>query len=114
MEKGIGEVINLAGNALKNIDKVAEGIVNKTGSSLLSDEKRAIIEYRKSICNECEFNSRNKKDYQTIRTDDHCTICSCNIEYKTHCLSCNCGIEVSNMGKSGEDILKLKWVKINE
>lgn len=46
-----------------------------------------------TFCSPCEFNSKNAKelsDYQTIRPDDHCTRCGCNLEWKTHQLSSSC------------------------
>jgi len=44
-------------------------------------------QHRMEICNNCEYHS---KFHKTIRTDDHCTKCSCPLFSKTACLSCHC------------------------
>ncbi|NLR60699.1 hypothetical protein HGH93_21495 [Chitinophaga polysaccharea] len=46
-----------------------------------------------TFCGPCEHNSRNAKSsgrYQSIRPDDHCILCGCNLEWKTHQLSSSC------------------------
>jgi hypothetical protein len=43
-------------------------------------------------CQGCEFNSTlaKQKGYQTLRPDEFCTACGCNLEAKTKCFSCDC------------------------
>lgn len=42
---------------------------------------------RRTICNDCELNSKN---HPSIRFDIHCTECGCTLSAKTKCLSCSC------------------------
>ncbi len=77
-----------------NLKQVYEGWKNY----LLPDEKKkAFIEevsdHRMSICNKCEENSENKKNYSNLRPDAHCTKCGCTLAPKTKCLSCKCPLE---------------------
>ncbi len=44
---------------------------------------------RLSICDECEFHSKN---HASIRPDAHCTNCGCTLSAKTACLSCACPV----------------------
>lgn len=48
------------------------------------------------MCATCPFNSKNKKDYQTNRIDEHCTMCGCTITRKTAALTAECGIACCN------------------
>lgn len=48
---------------------------------------------RMSVCNVCEFNSKNKKGYHSLRIDEHCTDCGCTLSAKTKCLSCCCPLD---------------------
>ena len=50
-------------------------------------------EERLAICEGCEYHSRNRKNYRTVRPDDHCTHCGCTLAAKTKCLSCACPLE---------------------
>ncbi len=71
-----------------NLGQIYEGWRNK----LLPPEKlketiEQVREERLAICNNCTFHS---KFHRTLRTDDHCTKCSCPLQMKTSCLSCSC------------------------
>lgn len=112
------EYINLIGKGLKNFDKVAEGVVNKANFKNLPEEDQKIILDRLAICHECPYNSdlaRASEEYLAImgqnydskRSDLHCSLCGCVVEFKVASLSSNCGIEVYNHGKQNK--LDLKW-----
>jgi len=58
--------------------------------SHMKERIQAISEERLSICRGCPFHSSNKKGYQTLRKDEHCTDCGCPLISKTKCLSCSC------------------------
>lgn len=45
---------------------------------------------RKTICDGCQWNSKNRVNYVTLRLDEHCTDCGCNLDAKRKCLSCEC------------------------
>lgn len=101
--------------ALKNADKVLEGIVNKVKmeyGGLMKEQQDEIIR-RRLICSECPFTSSNaitnpSLNYKTDRLDEHCTHCGCNIELKTSSLASNCGIEIWNINNPNNQ-LPLKW-----
>jgi hypothetical protein len=61
---------------------------------LPEENEKAFIEHvsqeRLAICNVCEEHSSNKKDYKSLRVDDHCTECGCMLSAKTKCLTCEC------------------------
>lgn len=58
-------------------------------SEFLKDAIETVSENRMSICEGCEYHSKNHK---TIRPDAHCTKCGCTLAAKTKCLSCNCPV----------------------
>lgn len=49
-----------------------------------------VSEQRIEICSQCENNS---KFHNSIRPDEHCTLCGCSLAPKTKCLSCKCPID---------------------
>lgn len=112
------EYIKAGIKGIKNIDQVINGIRNDVrfeSGDLGKDIEDEIIR-RRLICNTCPFMSTNQIKnglYKTDREDEHCTLCSCNIKYKTSCLICNCGIEEYNKNNP-ENQLELKWKKITE
>lgn len=108
----IVEYLKLLPKGLKNIDKVAEGVINKTKEAFnaLPEDELEVITKRRLICEGCEFNSKNAISYETERIDDHCIHCSCNIDFKTASLSSNCGLEAWNQ-KNKQDKKPLKWRK---
>lgn len=116
MEKIIKELTSTLNNGINNIDKVVEGAVGKLKDNLnlVNEDEKAVINFRKYICDGCEFNSKNKVGYTSIRIDEHCTLCLCNLDWKQHCLSCNCGIEEYNKNASDDNKLNLKWFKIKD
>ena len=73
------------------INQIAEGITNHIIPPKDQEELITLIsKQRLEICNNCEFHSKN---HFTIRPDDHCTNCGCNLILKTKCLSCECPLE---------------------
>lgn len=105
--------MNLLPLALKNKEEILDAIttrVKKIAGKLSEDEQEEIIR-RKLICASCNFNSKNAKilsDYKTERVDDHCILCSCNIDFKTESLMSNCGIEMWNL-KNPDEKMVLRW-----
>lgn len=62
-------------------------------------------------CKGCEFNSTNakiNKGYSTVRPDEHCTDCGCNLDWKTHCMDCSCPKDFWGATLSEEDGTKLQ------
>lgn len=109
--KKILEYLRLIPKGLKNINKVVEGIDNEKSfeAGELSMEESLEVVRRRSICATCPFMSTNAVElgtYTTTRDDEHCTLCACNIKYKTACMTCECGIEEYN--KTNPPI-PLKW-----
>ena len=74
-----------------NFSQIYEGWRNKL---IPPSELKELIEKtskeRMEICRGCEFNSKNKKGYKSMRPDEHCTDCGCSLVAKTRCLSCKC------------------------
>jgi hypothetical protein len=74
-----------------NFDQLIEGWRNHLiPPERLKKAIKRISTRRMAICSICEFNSRNLKDYHSIRPDEHCTICGCTLIAKTKCISCCC------------------------
>jgi hypothetical protein len=117
------DYMNLLKQGVKNADKVIEGISNKTLKefNLLNDDDKQRITDRMDICLNCPYNSRNATvsseymaltgvPYSTGRSELHCALCGCVVEFKTACLTCNCGIADWN-SKNSQKKLPLKWTK---
>lgn len=74
-----------------NFKQIYEGWKNKLApDKALEKTIKAVSKYRTSICNNCEYHSKN---HFTIRPDAHCTNCLCTLSAKTACLSCECPIK---------------------
>lgn len=46
-----------------------------------------------TFCKPCEYNSKNVTEntgFSSIRPDEHCMHCGCNLQWKTHQLSSSC------------------------
>ena len=119
------DYMKLLKQGVKNADKIIEGISRKTLNefNLLNDDDKHQIADRMDICLNCPYNSRLARTspehleltglpYATGRTELHCSLCGCVIEFKTACLSCNCGIETWNE-RYPDKKLELKWKKKN-
>ncbi len=73
--------------------KIVEGIKNTYFPP--KDLKEFIEETAKerlAICRKCPFDSENgkKQGYTTVRPDEHCMECACNLEWKSRSLSSEC------------------------
>lgn len=77
-----------------SLNQIYEGWKNHL---LPEENKEAFINsvsiHRMAICRICEEHSYNKKNYKTIRIDEHCTNCGCTLAAKTKCLSCKCPLD---------------------
>lgn len=117
------DYMKLLKQGVKNADKIVEGISLKTlnAFNLLNDNDKQRISDRMDICVNCPYNSRNARvsseyleltglPYATGRTELHCALCGCVIEFKTACLTCNCGIETWNQLHPSKK-QELKWTK---
>lgn len=113
------EKLRIILKGIKNFDKVLEGVMNKKSFTNLSIENQEEILSRLATCANCPFNSINAnlskeyfnlfgEHYETKRSEPHCALCGCIIEFKTACLSCNCGIEEYNR-KNPLNKQELKW-----
>lgn len=112
----IAEYIKLLPKGIKNIKKIADGVVNqvKMEFDALPQEEVEIIAGRRLICRQCPYNSINATKlglYTGDRTDEHCIHCGCPIATKTASLESNCGLEEFNE-KHPDNQIPLKWVKI--
>jgi hypothetical protein len=124
--KVIGEYLKLIPKGLPNSVEIVKAIVNNVQMSynnLPENQKDEIIR-RRFICNNCPFMSKNAisskeykeltgENYNTLRTDEHCSFCGCQIKTRTAALNSNCGISAWNK-ENPHNILKLKWDKYNE
>lgn len=81
-----------------NVKHIIEGIAN---SIFVKEEVEKIAEERKAICAVCPKNSNNKDKtdfdpgpyYSTIRPDEHCSVCACNIHAKVRSLHTGCPLD---------------------
>lgn len=114
------EYLKLIPTMVKNREKIVEGIVNnlKLQNSNLEPEIEDEIIRRRIICEGCPFMSENAKNnpnlnYKSDRTDKHCTICLCDINFKTASLESNCGIEIHNINNP-DSPMALKWQRFTQ
>lgn len=95
-----------------NIKHIIDGIKN---SIFVREEVEKIAQTRLEICNSCPRNSANKskeffepaKYYSTLRPDDHCSECACNIHAKTRSLHTSCPIDKWSAVASKEEAAKI-------
>lgn len=111
----IREYLKLIPTAIKNSDKIIEGIVNKVENNLglLPEDEQKVIAHRLLICQTCPYMSENARTnpailYKSDRADEHCIHCGCNIMLKTSSLQSNCGIEIWNRNHPDNQLL-LRW-----
>jgi hydrogenase maturation factor HypF (carbamoyltransferase family) len=79
---------------MNKVKQIAEGYKNHfIPKDSLKDLIEQTSQSRLVICNLCEENSNNKKDYNSIRPDMHCTNCGCTLLIKTKCLTCECPLK---------------------
>lgn len=76
---------------MSKLQQITEGWVNNlTPSQFLDPQITEVANERISICEKCEFHSKN---HLSIRLDAHCTHCGCTLSAKTKCLTCECPIK---------------------
>lgn len=81
-----------------SIKHIIEGIGN---SIFVKDEVEKIAKARYEICSTCPKNSKNKdeeffdpgKYYSSLRPDEHCSGCACNLHAKTRSLHTSCPLD---------------------
>lgn len=76
------------------IKEIIEGWKNHLFPS--KNKKKTIEEIsaeRLAICKLCSEHSSIKKDYSTIRIDEHCTLCGCTLSAKTKSFSSSCPLD---------------------
>lgn len=103
------EYLSLVPKLLNNPERIVQGIINdvKFNHGGLKEEEQEEIIRRRLICMNCPLNSTNANkeseyrelygtSYQTERPDLHCSICACNIHWKTASLDEKCGLSYYN------------------
>lgn len=75
-----------------------------------------VSDERMKICTECPKNSVKAKEdgYTSIRTDFHCTVCSCPLQKKTKSLHSSCPIGKWEALLTKEELEKLENEKPNK
>lgn len=95
-----------------NIGHILEGIKN---SVFVREEVEKIAHTRYEICQSCSKNSANKskeffdpgKYYSSLRPDEHCSECACNIHAKTRSLHTSCPIDKWSAVATKEEAAKI-------
>lgn len=80
------------------INHILEGIKNTV---FVKEEVEKIANERYALCTVCPKNSKNSdkpffdpgKYYSTLRPDEHCSMCACNIHAKNRSLHTDCPID---------------------
>lgn len=90
-------------NAVNNLDLVANGLVNKAKDKLgvLDENIKTEADYRIAVCNMCPYGDKRAiaAGWYTPaadRTDDHCSLCGCNREWKSLAEDAVCGVHDYN------------------
>ena len=102
-------------NVINNIPDIGEGAYNHMNFESLEPELQEQIIARRAICAVCPFMSKNAEAdgwYKTIRIDEHCTLCDCNINWKTASPDSECGAAIYNA--ENNENLEVKWTKIKK
>lgn len=81
-----------------NVKHILEGITN---TIFVREEVEKIAAERMAICKMCPKNSKNVPG--TMRPDEHCTLCGCNLHFKTRSLDSDCPSGQWNALASEED-----------
>lgn len=97
------------------IKHILEGIKN---SIFVKEEVEKIAKERYAICQTCPKNSKNKDNadfdpgrfYSTVRPDEHCSECACNIYAKNRSLHTSCPIHKWAAVASIEEAAKIAAV----
>lgn len=86
-----------------NVKHILAGIAN---SIWVKEQVEEIASYRYSICKSCPMNSKNAPG--TLRPDEHCLECGCNLHLKTRSLDSVCPQGKWEALASEEDADKIK------
>lgn len=81
-----------------NVRHILEGITN---SIFVKEEVEKIANERYEICKTCPLNSSNRdkpdfapgKYFSSLRPDEHCSGCACNLHAKTRSLHTSCPLD---------------------
>lgn len=82
---------NMENNSLAG--KITEIYTGYKNLVFKKEDIEEMFKRRYEICKVCEDASMNKKDYHTLRTDEHCTICHCPLASKLRSPSTKCPID---------------------
>lgn len=116
------EYFRLAGKGITNFQSVLDGVITdvRLSHGMLPNDQQEEIIRRRMICANCPFNSEHAKlsiefstlnngvHYKTERQDLHCSICACNIDFKTASLDEKCGLSYYN-DLNSKNKQPLKW-----
>lgn len=107
-----------------NIKHIIEGISN---SIFVKEEVEKIANERYTICSTCPKSSMIVKQqlemgitsmpgpyYSSIRPDEHCTMCACNLHAKDRSLHTNCPINKWKAVATTEEAAKIAMITENE
>jgi hypothetical protein len=94
------------------IKYIIEGIKN---SIFVQEEVEKIANERYSVCKECSKNSSNRdqpffdpgKYFSSIRPDEHCSVCACNLHAKVRSLHTDCPIDKWSSVATKEEAAKI-------
>lgn len=107
----------------ENRKKIFEGIKThvKNEFNLLPEDEVEVITERRTLCSGCPFNSENaqtSEEYFSLygehfkkdkaRPDLHCSICFCDIDWKTASMTSDCGLAYWNQ-EHPNNKQDLKW-----
>lgn len=95
-----------------NIKRIFEGIAN---SIIVREGVEAIANERYEVCKACPKNSSNKGQesfdpgpyYSSLRPDEHCSMCACNIHAKVRSLHIACPIDKWTAEVTKEEAAKI-------
>lgn len=93
-----------------NVKHIIDGIKN---SIFVKDEVEKIANDRYTICSPCPKNSKNKDMgqegpyYSTLRPDEHCSECACNIHAKVRSLHTSCPLDKWLAVASPDEVLQI-------
>lgn len=109
------KLIDRIKNVANNVENIGEGALNHMNFHNLDKELQDAILERRAICAMCPYMSTNaEKDgwYKSARPDEHCTLCDCNISWKTAAPDSECGAAIYNAEQN--ENLEVKWGKIEK
>lgn len=97
-------------STIDNKDKIAIGAQNHMNFDNLDEDLKTLITDRRNICALCPNSSKNATEdgwYNSLRPDNHCVLCDCNINWKTASPDSECGAAIYNA--ENNENLEVKW-----